>query len=290
MVSAKVCGYTPGQSQVELRLDQGRPLPAWLELGESVTIQPAEQHQGEPVAPAFVMPSCENNYGFGYVDGTCIQRLRGYRDHLEEIIDSIPEGPLYTHADPGEVERLRKELLRWKGIAETLQVDAEKLSDDGVEFMTRAKRAEADLDRLRAERRRMDEALVACANERDSLRAQLAELEALHGGELGLPKEGWPAYHKRKMESLRDLTAGHYQRKLAEAHALLREASYWLKRERWADFDDAICKKIDAALSASAEPSAPTPQTINGHKINCKAVDDYKPGECSCGAEPETKS
>lgn len=41
-----------------------------------------------------------------------------------------------------------------------------------------------------------------------------------------------------------------------------------------------------AALSASAEPSAPTPQTINGHKLNCKAVDDYKPGDCSCGAEP----
>lgn len=39
------------------------------------------------------------------------------------------------------------------------------------------------------------------------------------------------------------------------------------------------------ALSASAEPSAP-PQTINGHRLNCKAVDDYKPGECSCGLEP----
>lgn len=57
--------------------------------------KPAEQHQGEPVA-AFIMPSNESNYGFGYVDGTCIQSLRGYRDHLEEIVDSIPEGPLYT--------------------------------------------------------------------------------------------------------------------------------------------------------------------------------------------------
>lgn len=73
--------------------------------------QPAQQQQGEPISPAFIMPSCENSYGFGYVDGTCIQSLRGYRDHLEEIVDSIPEGPLYIHpapADTAEVERLRE--------------------------------------------------------------------------------------------------------------------------------------------------------------------------------------
>ncbi|WP_225785651.1 hypothetical protein [Pseudomonas sp. Marseille-P9655] len=76
---------------------------------------------------------------------------------------------------------------------------------------------------------------------------------------------------------------------LAERDVLLRDASYWLKRE-WAGFDDDLAKKIDAALSASAVPSAPTPQTINGHKLNCKAVDDHKPGDCSCGAEPDSKS
>lgn len=37
-VIARVCGYTPGQSQVELRLDQRGPLPSWLELGEPVTV------------------------------------------------------------------------------------------------------------------------------------------------------------------------------------------------------------------------------------------------------------
>lgn len=36
-----------------------------------------------------------------------------------------------------------------------------------------------EVERLRKERRRMDEALVACANERDTLHAQLSERDAL---------------------------------------------------------------------------------------------------------------
>lgn len=135
------------------------------------------KNQGEPV-----VWRCEaRNGGTGRYSRTADteEEMRSFVAHYEGIGAIIQVTPLYTHADPAEVERLRKELLRWKGIAETLQVDAEKLSDDGVEFMTRAKRAEADLDQLHAERRRMDEALVACANERDSLRAQLAERDAL---------------------------------------------------------------------------------------------------------------
>lgn len=58
----------------------------------------------------------------------------------------------------------------------------------------------------------------------ESMSTQLAELEKLHGGELGLPKEGWPEYHKRKMESLRDLTAGRYERKVADQVELLQLA------------------------------------------------------------------
>jgi hypothetical protein len=48
---------------------------------------------------------------------------------------------------------------------------------------------------------------------------ELAALKALHGGELGLPSDGWPAYHKRKMETLRDLITGTYERKLAALKA-----------------------------------------------------------------------
>lgn len=79
-------------------------------FGEALLEQSAAKPQGEPVAPVFVMPSNVDSYGFGYVDGTCIQSLRGYRDHLEEIVDSIPEGPLFTHADAGELERLQRRI------------------------------------------------------------------------------------------------------------------------------------------------------------------------------------
>ncbi|MFJ2982222.1 MULTISPECIES: hypothetical protein [unclassified Pseudomonas] len=92
-----------------------------IAVGPITNIKASEQHQGEPVAPAFVMPSSENSYGFGYVDGTCIQSLRGYRDHLEDIVDAIPEGPLYTHADPGEVERLRAVIEQQRSLIASLR-------------------------------------------------------------------------------------------------------------------------------------------------------------------------
>ena len=139
---------------------------------------------------------------------------------------------VYTNADPGEVERL----------TEQLEV---------------ASQAIAHAARQAEEKQKVTDALMADAKqfraERDTLRAQLSELEALHGGELGLPKEGWPAYHKRKMESLRDLTAGHYQRKLAERDALLRE---WLESHRRQQQPVTLHERTEAALSASAEPSA----------------------------------
>ncbi|HAB02481.1 MAG TPA: hypothetical protein DCE25_05950 [Pseudomonas sp.] len=96
-------------------------------------------------------------------------------DHLY----SVTVDPLYKHADPAELERLRKELLRWRGIAEILQVDAAKLSDDGVEFMTRAKHAEADLERLQRRIQNADLALKAQTQNCDTLRAQLAEAHGL---------------------------------------------------------------------------------------------------------------
>ncbi|EMN8778387.1 hypothetical protein RYG61_005390 [Pseudomonas aeruginosa] len=57
-----------------------------------------------PERPAtFSVPSCENSYGFGYVDCTCIQSLRGYRDHLETIVDALPEGELMTVAQHNRI-------------------------------------------------------------------------------------------------------------------------------------------------------------------------------------------
>lgn len=40
-VTGKVCGYTPGMSQVEIRLPAGTKISGWLELGESVRLSTA---------------------------------------------------------------------------------------------------------------------------------------------------------------------------------------------------------------------------------------------------------
>ncbi|HFK2339398.1 TPA: hypothetical protein ACGXSN_001114 [Pseudomonas aeruginosa] len=78
----------------------------------------------------FSVPSCENSYGFGYVDGTCIQSLRGYRDHLETIVDALPEGELMTVAQHerivgalrAENAKLSEALDRWPLIRDSLKL------------------------------------------------------------------------------------------------------------------------------------------------------------------------
>lgn len=43
-LEGRVCGYTPGQSKVQIRLDAGA-IPEWLEIGESVTVASAPQQK-----------------------------------------------------------------------------------------------------------------------------------------------------------------------------------------------------------------------------------------------------
>ncbi|TFF38125.1 hypothetical protein [Pseudomonas sp. RIT623] len=170
--------------------------PPHVRFAAALLAQPAEQHQGEPVA----LPSCTARLSESH------DWDQGYRGGWRACLDEIAKlGPLYTHADPGEVERLRSCLDAWMNVA------ARRLADwkQAVE-----------------------------ANERQH--AKLAERDAL----------------------------------LTKMKALFRADDPF-------DLYDAVC----AVLPASAEPRATTPQTINGHKLNCKAVDDYKPGQCSCGVE-----
>ena len=68
---------------------------------------------------------------------------------------------------------------------------------------------------------------------------------------------------------------------LAERDALLTKMKALFRVDDPFDLYDAVC----AVLSAKAEPSEPTPQAVNGHRLYCKAVDDYRPGKCSCGVE-----
>jgi hypothetical protein len=64
------------------------------------TCKPAEQHQGEPVA----LPDRKSYEGSFSAHGK--GQIMGWNACLDEIAKL---GPLYTHADAGEVERLRSE-------------------------------------------------------------------------------------------------------------------------------------------------------------------------------------
>lgn len=192
-----------------------------------------EQRQGEPVAWVRFRNGEPDYDG----DACMIMNVPG-----DTLGDGDSWEPVYTRADPGEVERLRADIAR---------LDKENLD-------------------ISLERKAALEGWDKSMDECDTLRAQLAELEALHGGELGLPKEGWPEYHKRKMESLRDLAVGRYERKLAERDALLREI-----RRKPGLFSGDFILRLDEILSASAEPR---PFRIPDCP-DCACVQD---GQCLC--------
>lgn len=97
-------------------------------LGPMTATGPAEQKHREPAAWVRFRNGGPDYDG----DAVMISNVRG-----DTLGDGDSWEPVYTHADPGEVERLR------------------------------------------LERRRMDQALSACANERDTLRTLLVEALAI---------------------------------------------------------------------------------------------------------------
>ena len=183
---------------------------------------PADQHQGSKIADA--LEACE------WTDTPI-----GNKAIILSAITAL-------RADPGEVERLRAENEAFDAGMRNLacQLSAGGYNANSLTAAQLLEKVQWGLTHLTETHARLV----------DSLRAQLADQEKLHGGELGLPKEGWPEYHKRKMETLRNLTAGHYERKLAERDALLRE----LADAPPAAMEFRLQQKVKAALSASAEP------------------------------------
>ncbi|AJG13820.1 hypothetical protein RK21_02312 [Pseudomonas plecoglossicida] len=91
-------------------------------IGPMSGIAPAEQHQGKPVKlPAYKLASQYNSHDWD----------EGYRDGWGACRDEIAKlGPLYTHADPGEVEQLRTELVEWKD-------RCQRNNDDAMEWMAK---------------------------------------------------------------------------------------------------------------------------------------------------------
>lgn len=126
--------------------------PAWIEAGGDCATAPRvlcghgqgishmhPAHQGYPVTlPA--RKSYEESFS---VHGQ--GHIQGWNACLDELAKL---GPLYTHADPAEVERLRAELVEWKE-------RCQRNSDEAMSWMSkhdtlRAQMAERDALLLRA--------------------------------------------------------------------------------------------------------------------------------------------
>lgn len=109
-------------------------------LGPMSGSAPAEQHQVVPVKlPAYKLASQYNSHDWD----------EGYRDGWGACRDEIAKlGPLYTHSDPSEVERLREDLSKY--IARANDFAAKMQGAQSEAGTLRAQLAERDalLDRV----------------------------------------------------------------------------------------------------------------------------------------------
>ena len=174
---------------------------------QAVLAQPAEQRQGEPVALSARKDTTQH-----WAEPGGVHKAEGWNAYHEELARL---GPLYTHPAPfqqGEPVAFYREFVDGREYCE------KPFTNDWTPLYTHAEAGE--VERLRAELEKSK------ANSK-----QLAEREAA-------------------LDALNEIATG-YKRDLDEAHALLRgihdgEISGF---ERYS--------KIEALLSASAEPSAP---------------------------------
>lgn len=87
--------HLPSRECLVIESDWPEYVPTWAAIEARVTGKPAEQHHGEP-------------YGWAHDDGKEFTTSADYASDLQK--EGIAVTPLYTHADPGEAERLREQL------------------------------------------------------------------------------------------------------------------------------------------------------------------------------------
>lgn len=91
----------------QFTLDIKSPVCLRIDIEEALA-NPAQQHQGEPVAlPERKAPTQH------WAEPGGVHKAEGWNACLDEIARL---GPLYAHTDPGEVERLRAEIEEWNRI------------------------------------------------------------------------------------------------------------------------------------------------------------------------------
>lgn len=133
----------------------------------AILFQPAEQHQGEPVAWRYRTHAG----GLWYLSSS---------EHNARIFENAEQGssvePLYTHADPGDVERLRG-IIRMH--EKTVQEQAEQLAHMRAQLAERDERIELHV------KRRMDlaEQITGLHRQIKQLRATLQTV--VDGGQWG---------------------------------------------------------------------------------------------------------
>ncbi|MBH4013663.1 hypothetical protein I5M47_20130 [Pseudomonas aeruginosa] len=101
--------------------------------------------QAEVERPEVIrVPSCENSYGFGYVDGSCHVDLRKYRNHLEDILDSLPnDEPLMTVSQHDRiVGELRADRDSWAEQAEQRLADWDEMRKERDAALVRVEQQE----------------------------------------------------------------------------------------------------------------------------------------------------
>ncbi|EPB8981580.1 hypothetical protein ACT0UZ_000802 [Pseudomonas aeruginosa] len=113
-------------------------------IAESATLT-AQAEQAEAERPEVIrVPSCENSYGFGYVDGSCHVDLRKYRNHLEDILDSLPnDEPLMTISQHDRiVGELRADRDSWAEQAEQRLADWDEMRKERDAALVRVEQQE----------------------------------------------------------------------------------------------------------------------------------------------------
>ncbi|MCE0944067.1 MULTISPECIES: hypothetical protein [Pseudomonas] len=190
-------------------------------------LQHTEQHQGEPVA--WQVRSKTNRPESQWTPWKeCCEMTRAMHSHEVGRFNQFgimrEMRPLYSHADPGEVERLTEQL---------------EVANQTIAYA--ARQAE--------EKQKVTDALMADAKqfrgERDTLRAQLAERDALL---VDIRLSGMDDERCARVDLL--LSSGAYANAINK-HPLLRTSS-----------DNAA---IEVFLSASAEPSVPLAWHVGGN-------------------------
>jgi hypothetical protein len=229
---------------------------------------PAPQPHPEPASYppcdyCGTVPSYHPWHGSGMLNGLENRHIHA----CEGCREKLPTHPGRPHPEP--IAWMVGTAIWWTKEEAERDAAATGLPIVGLGPMTDA----GEVERLRTERKRMDEALVACADERDELRKANTEFEAQVASDF---------------KFIDDLRA-----QLGGAHSLLREADEFMYimtahdghaklahryGKDWWDAIDKLRGKVCTALSASAGPSAPVERDALAKSGKC-----LDGGDCGVG-------